>query len=159
KLLTYAAVLVTAISVGARRGLGWGARAVFLVAVVVAVVTFGHGLIGARRVYGFYEPTFAVARWKVGPLLNPNNLAGYLSVGILCGMGLMLSRRPELPRVAVALGVAALLGVVFLSGSRAGVVAAICGIGLLALCVRKIHRSAASKRRELLLLGSLLGVS
>jgi tetratricopeptide (TPR) repeat protein len=159
KWLTYSAVLVTAIAVGARRGVGWGARAVFLVSVVVASVTFVHGLIGAHRVYGLYEPTFNAARWRVGPLLNPNNLAGYLNVGLLCGMGSMISRRPELPRVALGLGVATLLGVVFLSGSRAGVVASVCGIALLAMAARGIHRSSGGSRRDTLLLASMIGVA
>src|SRR5262249_31967167 len=87
KWTTYAAAFATASAVAARHGAAWGVLAVFGAAVAAAFTTLGHGLIGATKVYGLYQPTFPALAWHVGPLLNPNNLAGYLNLGALSGLG------------------------------------------------------------------------
>ena len=101
---TYAAVFVTASSISARRGAAWGVALVFCSAVIAALTTVGHGLAGATKVFGLYQPSLPASSWHIGPLLNPNNLAGYINLGALAGLGLMLTRRPPIPPWLVGSG-------------------------------------------------------
>lgn len=156
KWFTCGCVFLMAVTIGKRRGSRWAATLVFLVAALVAALTFAHGLSGAERVYGVYAPTFAPSRWHIGPLLNPNTLAGYLNLGAFCGLGLALSRRAIAPRWLLAAGVALLFGVSLLSGSRGGVILIPVGLVLLILLQRRQHRTAApeERRREWLIVGA-----
>ncbi|HYJ08183.1 MAG TPA: O-antigen ligase family protein, partial [Polyangiaceae bacterium] len=131
KWLLYAAVFATAAALGYRRGAHWGARLVFVSGVLVALSSLIHRLLGATTVYGVYEPVGEFAREKIGPLLNPNNLSGYLNIAVFCGFGLFVMRRPPFPRWIVALGVALRLGALLEAGSRGGLAAF--ALGILAL--------------------------
>lgn len=136
KWLVYAAVFTTAAFVSSRRGATYGIAVVFATGAVVALATVAHGLVGARRVFGLYQPHFTPAPWHVGPLLNPNNLAGYLNLAALSGLGLMLSRRVIAPTWAIGLGVAMIIGVDVTSASRGAVALLPFGICLFALLLR-----------------------
>jgi O-Antigen ligase len=136
---------------------------VFLCALLIAGVTLAHGLLGATRVFGIYEPSFEPGRWRVGPFLNPNTLSGYLNLGIFSGLGLVYSRRMDEQRWLVVVGVAVLFGVSVLSGSRGGVW--LMPIGLIAFFVltqvsnRLRHQRRPSwQRRSALWLAIGLGV-
>jgi hypothetical protein len=162
KWLVYAAVFASASVLGARRGAAWGVAVVFASAVLAALITIGHGLLGVTLVYGLYKPAFSVSPWHVGPLLNPNNLAGYLNLGAMCGLGLMLMRRPIVPPWLVGLGVATTIAIELTSGSRAGSLALLLGIVAMAVLPRETsgeHASAgrASPKRVLLLLAATAG--
>jgi tetratricopeptide (TPR) repeat protein len=88
------------------------------------------------RVYGFYDPSVPLPPWHIGPLLNPNTLAGYLNLGALSGMGLLFTQRPIAPRWLVAAGIALIVGVEVTSASRGGVLALPVGVVALALLLR-----------------------
>jgi tetratricopeptide (TPR) repeat protein len=137
---TYGCTFLAAATIGRRRGSRWGATLLFLAAVVLAIITFAHGFLEAERVYGIYTPMFAPSRWHIGPLLNPNTLAGYLNLGAFSGLGLALSRRPRLPRWLIGCGVALLFGVSLLSGSRGGVFLLPIGFGFLILLHRRLRK-------------------
>ncbi|APR82150.1 Hypothetical protein A7982_07499 [Minicystis rosea] len=143
KWTTYAAVFLTASAVAARHGAVWGVLTVFGAAVVAALATIGHGLAGATKVYGLYQPTFHAIAWHIGPLLNPNNLAGYLNLGALCGLGLLLSHRPPIPRWLLGLGVALIVAIDVSAASRAGVLALPIGAVGLALLTRRAREKEA----------------
>jgi hypothetical protein len=149
KLLVYAGMVVLAASQGARRGATTGILLVFVSALLTATVTLGHGLLGATKVYGLYEPTFQPVPWHVGPLLNPNNLAGYLNLGAMCGLGLMLMRAPLLPPWLVGLGVAAIIGLGVVSASRGGFLALPMGMTGLALMLRYAPRLKSGRDSRL----------
>ncbi|MDI3288136.1 O-antigen ligase family protein [Polyangium sp. 15x6] len=136
KWSSYAAIFTASAAVSARRGAATGVTTVFASAVAVALVTVVHGLAGMTKVYGFYAPSVSLPPWHVGPLINPNTLAGYLNLGALAGMGLVLMHEPVLPRWLVASGVAFLVAVDVTSASRGGVIALILGVLLLALLLR-----------------------
>ncbi|EYF03257.1 O-antigen polymerase family protein [Chondromyces apiculatus DSM 436] len=137
---TYAGVFHAAATTARRRGAAWGIALVFASALAAALTTLAHGLAGATHVFGLYAPRFPAAPWHVGPLLNPNNLAGYLDLGAFCGVGLYLMRRPLLPRWLVAAGVALLIAIAFTSASRAGL--AVIPIGAALLVALLARRSA-----------------
>jgi tetratricopeptide (TPR) repeat protein len=122
-----------------------------------------HGLVGATTIYGFYTPRNLPLPWHTSPFVNPNNLAGYLNLAALCGVGVLLSRRPLLPRAAVALGVATIVAVGVISASRGGFLTL--PVGLVALAVMLRFRSdlneksspvRSSARGVLLMVGAAL---
>jgi tetratricopeptide (TPR) repeat protein len=152
---TYAAVFVTASSVSARRGAGWGVALVFCSAVIAALTTVGHGLAGATKVFGLYQPSLPASSWHIGPLLNPNNLAGYINLGVLAGLGLMLTRRPPIPPWLVGSGVMLLVAVEVTSASRGGLVTLPLGVIVLAVLSRRVI-AAGGKRPQLELRTALL---
>jgi tetratricopeptide (TPR) repeat protein len=159
KWSVYAAVFAASSTIAARHGAAWGIAMVFGAAVAAALVTLGHGLAGATSVYGLYQPTFRAVAWHVGPLLNPNNLAGYLNLGALCGLGLMLAHRPLLPRWLLGLGVALIVGIEVTSASRGGVIALMLGfVALAAFTRRRDDRTPLSQSRTLwMLLAAVAG--
>jgi hypothetical protein len=144
KWFTYGATFVSASVVASRRGATWGVALVFLSAIVAALTTIGHGLANASKVFGLYQPHFAVAPWHLGPLLNGNNLAGYINLGALCGLGLVLATRPIAPRWLLLSGVAMLVGVDVTSASRGGFLALPVGIALLGLLLARRGRNRAA---------------
>ncbi len=154
---SYAALFVVASTVASRRGAQWGVALVFGAALTAALTTVAHGLAGASRVFGVYEPSFVPAPWHVGPLLNPNNLAGYLNLGALCGMGLLLMRKPVAPRWLVGVGVAVLVGVDVVAASRGGVVFLLAGVlafgATVAWIVRRSGHSVETARRARWVMG------
>jgi len=131
KWLLYAAAFTTAAVLGASRGASVGALWVFVSGALVALSSLGHRLLGASTVYGVYQPIGEFARETLGPLLNPNNLSGYLNVATFCGFGLLIMRRPPLPRWVIGLGLALQLGALLEAASRGGLGGFL--LGLLAL--------------------------
>jgi tetratricopeptide (TPR) repeat protein len=143
KWLTYVGVFATSTVLARRRGRTWGISLVFVSGVVLALVTVGHGLAGATKVYGFYSPRVSSPSWHMGPLLNSNNLSGYLNLAAMSGFGLLLSRQSSAPKWLVALGVTTVSAVVVISASRGGVLALILGLLLLALLLGFNYRSGS----------------
>lgn len=161
KWVTYAFTFVAAASVGLRRGAAWGLGVVFIAGCAAALTTLGHGLVGAQHVYGLYKPSYAAPAWHVGPLLNPNNLAGYLNLTTLIGVGFLLSRKSRAPRWLLALAVAAVTGVGLSTGSRGGamvlLIALVSLTASLLLHGRGRDRDATSPRAGALRLGAVAG--
>lgn len=143
KWLVYAAIFAAASAVSARRGAAWGTFVVFGSAVLAALTTIGHGLVGATKVFGLYQPTFTASPWHVGPLLNPNNLAGYLNLGAMCGLGVMLMKRPLAPPWLAGIGVAVVMAIEITSGSRGGVIALL--LGIVAMAALSWRRKSSSR--------------
>jgi hypothetical protein len=137
KWTTYAAAFLAAAAIAHRHGAVWGVLMVFGAGLAAALATLVHGVLGATKVYGLYQPKFNVLAWHIGPLLNANNLAGYLNLGALSGLGLLLSHRPPLPRWALGLGVALIVAIDVTSASRGGVLALPLGMIALALLARR----------------------
>lgn len=150
KWVTYALTFYAAFNLSRRTSAPTCLTIVFASALVAAVATLGHGLAGAEHVFGLYAPAFRPAPWHVGPLLNPNNLSGYLNLGIICGLGLMLGKRPLIPRWLLGVGIAMATGVSIASASRGGVAALLFGVSVLAF-MRRHHRSG----QRLLLVATL----
>jgi hypothetical protein len=152
KWCCYAAVFLGAFAVSRLRGENWGLTLAFGSSVLAGLVTLAHGAAGEREVFAFYVPSFEVSRWNVGPLLNQNNLAGYLNIGVFTGVALMSVVEPPLPRPFVVVGVALCAGMSVLSGSRGGVAALALGVVVL-LVVEGAKTLAQSSRRGSLSLG------
>lgn len=113
----YATVLLVASRVSQQHSLPRVLMIVFSSALCVALLTALHGVFGAERVYGFYERSFQDSQWALSPLINMNNLAGYLNLGVFSGLALALRARPA-QRSALMFGIALLMGLSLTSGSR-----------------------------------------
>lgn len=136
KWSSYAALFTAAATVSARYGATVGIGLMFVSAITVATATIAHGLMGMKEVYGIYKPSIDLPPWHVGPLINTNTMAGYLNLGILCGMALILTRSREMPRWLIGAGIAFLIGVGVTSASRGGFITLLLGILLLAVLLR-----------------------
>jgi lipopolysaccharide biosynthesis regulator YciM len=161
KWLSYGAAFYAAAIIGARQGARFGAGVAFVSALVTAAVTVAHGLLGATKLYGFYEPSFAPARWSISPLLNSNSLASYLNFGALCGLGILVSQASNLHRWMTALGVATLFAISVLCSSRGAILTLPFGVLVFAILLYSRTRGPSpvmppvSARR--LLIATLLG--
>ncbi|HHH28406.1 MAG TPA: O-antigen ligase domain-containing protein, partial [Polyangiaceae bacterium] len=142
---SYGCVVIAASAVVHRRGQPWGALLLFGSGVALAMVTVMHGAFGLTRVWGVYLPESDVAPWHLGPLLNPNNLAGYLNLSFLAGLGFALSHRAG-RRWAHVLGLVVIASVALLSASRGGVVLLPIGVAVLALVVWRWRRTRHPRR-------------
>jgi tetratricopeptide (TPR) repeat protein len=140
KWLGYAAIFLAASELGRRKSARAGAVIVFGSAIAVALVTVAHGLLDLDRVYGFYEPIQARPTWALSPLLNTNNLAGYMNLGAFCGLGLLFARAEAAPRWLLLLGVTPLFAVAVLTGSRGGFITLCIGFVVLVAALRFVQR-------------------
>lgn len=165
KWASYACTFFAATGVARRRGAEFGVAIVFGSAVIVATSTIGHQLLEARRVFWIYRPITSIDTHHIGPFLNPNNLAGYLNLGLFSGLGLLFGRRAMIPRTLTTIGCAILVGVGVLSGSRGGLLALLVGtVGFSALVfISRLRRDAdgaeaGNVRRAIWLLPGILAL-
>lgn len=100
-------------------------RAVAGSTVLMALVAILHQLVGATQVFGVYQPIEMREVPLLAPLLNPNNLGGFLAMGLPVLMGLAFEE--ESPRVRIALlsavGLVAATALMTRSRGAAGAVA------------------------------------
>lgn len=98
-----------------QRGCAGPRRLVFGCALAVAAVTLAHRAFAADSLYGWYQLADATDR---APLPNGNSRAGYLLLGLFCGLPDTLGRQRHSP---LAAGGLALLGLeLLLCESRSG---------------------------------------
>jgi tetratricopeptide (TPR) repeat protein/type IV secretory pathway TrbD component len=150
KALTYTALIVASSVVAYRRGATFGVATVFFSALTLGGLTLAHGLADMTKVFGIYDPIHNFASWAIGPLLNANHLAGYLNLGALCGLGILLMRKTRIPRWVAGLGVATIMGVGISTVSRGGVILLPLGFAILVLLLRSrpesLREQAVSNR-------------
>lgn len=127
KWLSYAGLLAASAYVARRRTARPVITIVFASAVVVAVVALAHRVTGAGALYGVYEPRYANT-WLLAPMLNPNNLGGYLALGAITGVGTVLVKASPGRRGVTIAGTVACMVVVAMTGSGGAVVALIVGL-------------------------------
>src|SRR5690606_6061809 len=112
----------------------------------VAVVTLAHGLMGAEKVYGFVERSFDDSQWALSPLINSNNLTGYLNLGFFSGASLLVAKRSASRRATIALGMAMMAGLSLTSGSRGALGTWM--LGVLSVGIISVVRLRRSPRRD-----------
>lgn len=147
KWFVYAVVFSLAAQVGQQKGREFIARAVFGCATLVGGITLIHGLFGIESVFGLYDPSFGATRWAVSPLLNPNNLAGYLNLGLFTGVGLLATTQSSSQRWLYAFGIALLAGQSVLSASRGGVFSLLFGVLLVPIVLRSVRTTPSERGR------------
>ncbi len=133
KWACYSALILASVATCETHGRRFVVRLVFVSGAVVAAVAVVHRLVGARELYGIYEPRAGIPWSGLAPLINPNNLSGYLNLATLSGTGLLLSEHRTRWRLALTAGLILMVVVSLLTGSRAGVLCLVGGLGLFAL--------------------------
>jgi hypothetical protein len=145
KWLSYAAAFIASARVAREVGSQRGTAIVVGSALLAGVLSVIHGLFGVEDWMGLYHPQMAHPPWAPAPLLNPNNFAGYLNLGVFAGMGLIFVRRPIAPRWVLAFTAAVLSALVILTASRGGVLALVVGFGVSGVAYR-FQQLKAKKR-------------
>jgi tetratricopeptide (TPR) repeat protein len=145
KWLCYAAIFIAAARLARQKGSQRGASIVVGSALLGGILCLVHGLFGVTEWLGLYKPQMAQPPWAPAPLLNPNNFAGYLNLGLFAGLGMLFVRKPLAPRWALGLAVAILAALVILTGSRGGVLALVIGFGIAGLAYRFQQARAAAR--------------
>ncbi len=148
KWLCYASMFLAAAAIGRAKGARTILMLVFASGLALALVTLGHGMARAETLYGIYEPHQARPQWALSPLLNTNNLAGYLNLTLFSGLGLLVSDRPVLPRWLLGLGIACMVGVTVVSASRGGVLTLIIGAVAVTFALAAAARHRRRRRRK-----------
>lgn len=144
--ITYLVVFVGALRVARRQeGIAFLERALLASTVLIAAAALMHPVLGARKVFGLYEPK----EWlgydvnHIAPLLNMNHLAAYVNIGLLLAFACVIERREALPRPP-ALAIVLLLGATTVwTLSRGGTAAMILGmvlVPMLAFGARRAKR-------------------
>ncbi len=141
KGVAYLLAFATALRVARQReGLRFVAGAIVVSGLVLAASALLHPAFGAHKLFGIYEPEVVNER-HLAPLLNPNNLAGYLNVSMCLALAAALAPEPYLPRVITGTIVLLLGAAQVWVASRGGVVA----MGLGVIVVIAIERLARSR--------------
>ena len=140
KGVAYVLVLVTSLRLVRNRD---GVRFLSLVIIgtgaVLAAAALLHPAFGMHKLFGVYEPSSAVALRHVAPLMNPNNLAGYLNIALCLAFAATIAPEPALPR-AIGGAVVLLLGATQVwIASRGGVVAMGLGVLVVVALVRLVR--------------------
>jgi tetratricopeptide (TPR) repeat protein len=161
--VTYLAALVTTLRIARRReGSAFVGAVVVVTGVALALAALLHPAFGAHRLFGVYEPATPIADRHLAPLLNPNNLAGYLNAALCLALAEMLAPEPRLPR-PIGLVLVLFLGATQLwVASRGGVIAT--GVGIFVVLVisrldRGDARGAVAKLSLLAGLACAIGVT
>jgi hypothetical protein len=136
KGVAYLLAFVTALRVARRReGVAFLSGAIVVTGVLLAAAAVLHPAFKTRHLFGVYEPGAEITDRHIAPLMNPNNLAGYLNVALCLALGATLTRQPRLPRAIMG-------SVVFLLGatqvwvaSRGGIVTMVLGVVVVVVVV------------------------
>lgn len=125
-LLTVAAYLALRIA-ASERGRAALVMAVVLVGMSALAVTAAHEALGARSLYGVYEPRLATPT-LLGPLLNPNHLGCLFALTAAAALGLALDgARRSSGRAAWALCAALAAAATLFTQSRGAAIALLAG--------------------------------
>jgi tetratricopeptide (TPR) repeat protein len=136
-------------------------RAVAGSTVLMALVALLHHLFDATHVFGMYQPIEMRLVPLLAPLLNPNNLGGFLAMGVPVLMGLAFEE--ERPRVRVAflsaVGLVAATALMTRSRGAAGAVALGPALYALLAMLRSRHGSRGATGPRWLRNATLAGVA
>jgi hypothetical protein len=152
--------ILSAVLVGAyfRRS---GGRRVVLAAVAASTVVMGivavaHPLIGVDRVFGVYRPTETGHPLLLAPLMNGNNLGGFLAIGVPLLFGLALETR-SLPVRSALISVGIGLATLTLATLSRGAVLSL-GLGLFLLVGRLLWTRHGRRRSVMVVVGAAMVV-
>jgi tetratricopeptide (TPR) repeat protein len=147
---TYLLAFVAALRVArTKEGVGFLAMTTVLTGLALAVAAWLHPAFGAKRLFGIYEPGPGIAERHIAPLLNANNLAGYLALALCLALAACLSpRRPAPLPVLAAISIVLAATIVWI-GSRGGIAAMVLGAAIV-LAIATVQRSTERHRVAIL---------
>lgn len=131
--VTYTLAFVTAVRVARQKeGVAFLTGVVIITGLLLAAAALLHPAFGAKKLFGLYEPPTGILERHVAPLMNPNNLAGYLNLALCLALARTLAREPRFPRPLLAASVLLLVATQLWVASRGGVVAMVAGVLIVA---------------------------
>jgi tetratricopeptide (TPR) repeat protein len=130
KGVAYLLAFVTAVRIARQKeGVRFLSATVVITGLILTAAALLHPAFGVHKVFGVYAPDADFGPGHIAPLLNANNLAGYINVALCLSLAAALSSDPLLPR-SIAVAAALVLGSTELwIASRSGVIAM--GLGIL----------------------------
>jgi tetratricopeptide (TPR) repeat protein len=157
--VAYLLAFVTALRVARRRdGVAFLSGVIVATGVALAAAALLHPAFKLRRLFGMYEPGPEIGDRHIAPLMNPNNLAGYLNVALCLALAATVAPQPRRPR-AIMGAVVLLLGATQVwVASRGGVVTMFLG-ALVVLAIAGSSRSSRGGGVRLLTLVAGLGTA
>jgi tetratricopeptide (TPR) repeat protein len=149
KGVAYLLAFLTALRVARHReGAMFLSEVIVLTGLVLGAAALLHPAFGAHKLFGIYEPQESIAVRHIAPLMNPNNLAGYLNIALCLALGASLAREPAVPRPIAGAAVLLLGATQLWVASRGGVVSMVLGVTLVFAVIgfarSREARSAAS---------------
>ena len=177
KIISYLGVFLLIINyVDTKRELVWVSTAVVYSGIFVTLVGIIQKLGGASRIYWFWEPFFKQDASFFGPFVNPNHFAGYMEMVIPVAIGLFIWQWRNLLRdqargfreflikigsedgcklILFSFLIIVMVGALFLSSSRGGVISFLGSMIFLLLMVNKREKG---KRNLFILVGLLISI-
>lgn len=146
--VTYLVVFVGALRVARRQeGVAFLERALLVSTVAIAGAALMHPVLGARKVFGLYEPseTLAYDVHHIAPLLNTNHLSAYVNIGAVLAFASVLERREALPRPPAVVIVLLLGATTVWTLSRGGIASMLLGLLVVAMFVLGARRSRRAR--------------
>ena len=128
KGVAYLLAFVTALRVARNRdGVRFLSAVVVVTALALALAAVLHPAFGAKRLFGLYEPVASISGRHLAPLMNPNNLAGYLNMALCLSLAAMLAPEPRVPRSVAAAVTLLFVGTQVWVASRGGTITMLVG--------------------------------
>jgi tetratricopeptide (TPR) repeat protein len=159
KGMAYLLAFITALWIARRRdGTSFLSGTVVITALVLGVAAVLHPAFGAQKLFGVYAPASGAAGRHLAPLMNPNNLAGYLNVALCLSLASLLAPEPPVPRPIGAAVVLLLAAVQVWVASRGGVIAMAIG-AFVVIVIARISRARHSGAATRLTLVSAAGMA
>jgi len=173
KILSYLGIFLLIVNyVDSKRKLMRISTVIVLSGVIVALLGIVQKVAGAPKIYWFWEPLFKKDASFFGPFVNPNHFAGYMEMVIPFSIGLFIVKWRHLGKKQravrdffIAMGneegcklilfsffIVLMVGALFLSASRGGVISFLGSMIFLLLMVAKKEK----KKSSLLILAGLL---
>jgi O-antigen ligase/tetratricopeptide (TPR) repeat protein len=148
--------LLAARSTRHKDGVRFLSTVIVATSVILAAAALLHPAFGAKRLFGLYEPGPGVSERHIAPLMNPNQLAAYLNIGLCLSVAATLS--PNARFRPVMLSIAAVLAAVQVwIASRGGVACMVLGV-VLVLALVQAARARRASYRVLISLGIGLAI-
>jgi tetratricopeptide (TPR) repeat protein len=141
KGVAYLLAFVTALKLARNRnGVEFVSGVLTVTGLLLAAAALLHPAFGTKKLFGLYEPPTSMLQRHVAPLMNPNNLAGYLNLALCAALSRGLSREPRFPRPLLLAASLILMATQLWVASRGGVATMVLGV-LLVLGVTYLGRS------------------
>lgn len=142
KGLSYVLAFVAAVRVARdQRGVTFLGSVIVWTGLVLAIAALLHPAFGMRKLFGLYEPPVMLNGRHLAPLMNANNLAGYLNLSFCLALAWTVSPRRGIPRSIMASVAVVLVATQLWIASRGGVITMAVGclvvVGTLRLAGRR----------------------
>jgi tetratricopeptide (TPR) repeat protein len=158
KGVTYLLAFVTALLIARRReGIQFLSGTIVVTALALAAAALLHPAFGAHTLFGVYKPGPGISERHLAPLMNPNNLAGYINIALCLSLAVTLAPRSGVPRpVAGAIALVLAATQVWVA-SRAGVVTMVLG-ALIVVGIAFLTRTRQSRTAMAISIGTALAM-